>query len=82
MVLDEQAVTTKCVYCLCRRHLTDLPSPARPVCALALAGRVIHWSYSDVEGHVQWGAIFSYNLYKRDRAWKILLQTMHDDATT
>jgi|GraSoi2013_100cm_1033763.scaffolds.fasta_scaffold254405_1 hypothetical protein len=42
----------------------------------------IHWRYRNDEGHVLWESIFSYNLYKRGGVWKILLQTMHDDATT
>jgi hypothetical protein len=41
----------------------------------------LHWRYRNGEGDVLWQSIFSYNLYKRDGAWKILLQTMHDDAT-
>ena len=39
----------------------------------------IRWAYSDAAGATIWQTTFAYNLYKRDNAWKILLQTMHDD---
>jgi len=39
----------------------------------------IRWSYRGADGATIWQTTFSYNLYRRDGAWKILLQTMHDE---
>ncbi len=36
------------------------------------------WSYKNADGQVIWQTTFTYNLYKREEGWKILLQTMHD----
>jgi NTF2-like protein (DUF6841) len=36
------------------------------------------WSYKGADRQVIWRATFTYNLYKREEGWKILLQTMHD----
>lgn len=38
----------------------------------------VRWAYKDKGGNTLWEWTFSYNLYKRDGEWKILLQTMHD----
>jgi len=38
----------------------------------------VRWAYKDTSGKTLWEWTFSYNLYKSARAWKILLQTMHD----
>ena len=38
----------------------------------------IRWAYLDSGGRTLWESTFSYNLYRRDGEWKILLQTMHD----
>lgn len=39
----------------------------------------VRWSYKNAGGDTIWQTTFSYNLYKRDGAWKILVQTMHDE---
>ncbi|MCC6948666.1 MAG: DUF4440 domain-containing protein [Bradyrhizobiaceae bacterium] len=39
----------------------------------------VRWAYKSVTGETIWETTFSYNLYRRDGAWKILVQTMHDD---
>ncbi len=44
--------------------------------ASALA--TVRWAYKGVRDDTLWETTFSYNLYRRDGAWKILLQTMHD----
>jgi hypothetical protein len=36
------------------------------------------WAYKDHDARTIWETTFSYNLYKRKGAWKILVQTMHD----
>ena len=38
----------------------------------------IRWSFKDKGDKTLWEGTFSYNLYKRDERWQILLQTMHD----
>ena len=38
----------------------------------------VRWVYNDTAGKSLWEWTFSYNLYKSDGQWKILLQTMHD----
>ena len=38
----------------------------------------VRWAYKSAAGDTLWVMTFSYNLYKRDGAWKILVQTMHD----
>jgi NTF2-like protein (DUF6841) len=45
---------------------------ANSVCA------TICWSYKGADGATIWQTTFTYNLYKRVGAWKILVQTMHD----
>ena len=38
----------------------------------------ILWAYKDKAGKTLWEWTFSYNLYKSNGEWKILLQTLHD----
>ena len=38
----------------------------------------VRWAYKGAEEKTLWETTFSYNLYRRDGAWKILVQTMHD----
>jgi hypothetical protein len=38
----------------------------------------IRWAYKGAAEGTIWETTFSYNLYRRNGAWKILLQTMHD----
>ena len=38
----------------------------------------VRWAYKDTSGRTLWEWTFSYNLYRSEGAWKILLQTMHD----
>ena len=38
----------------------------------------VHWAYKNARGDILWETTFSYNLYRRDGGWKILVQTMHD----
>ena len=38
----------------------------------------VRWAYQDDGGKTLWEWSFSYNLYRSEGAWKILLQTMHD----
>ena len=50
---------------------------ARPVGASSVFATV-RWLYQGAGGETLWQSTFSYNLYGRHGAWKILLQTMHD----
>jgi len=38
----------------------------------------IRWTYKNFQDAPLWETTFSYNLYKRNSEWKILVQTMHD----
>ena len=38
----------------------------------------VQWAYKGACEEMLWKATFSYNLYRRDGVWKILVQTMHD----
>ncbi len=38
----------------------------------------LRWAYKNPEEQALWHSTYSYNLYRRDGAWKILMQTMHD----
>jgi hypothetical protein len=38
----------------------------------------VHWAYKGLREETIWETTFSYNLYRREGAWKILVQTMHD----
>lgn len=38
----------------------------------------VQWGYKGACDELLWKTTFSYNLYRRDGAWKILMQTMHD----
>ena len=38
----------------------------------------VQWAYKGACEELLWKATFSYNLYRRDGAWTILVQTMHD----
>jgi hypothetical protein len=38
----------------------------------------VQWAYKGACSELLWKTTFSYNLYHRDGAWKILIQTMHD----
>jgi hypothetical protein len=38
----------------------------------------VQWAYMGACEELLWKTTFSYNLYRRDGAWKILVQTMHD----
>jgi hypothetical protein len=38
----------------------------------------VRWAYKNAREETAWDTTFSYNLYRRDGAWKILVQTMHD----
>ena len=40
----------------------------------------VQWGYKGACEELLWKTTFSYNLYRRDGAWKILVQTMHDDS--
>ncbi len=40
----------------------------------------VQWAYKDARGETLWQTTFSYNLYRRDGAWKILVQT-HEHET-
>ena len=39
---------------------------------------IVQWAYKGACEELLWKTTFSYNLYRRDRVWKILVQTMHD----
>ena len=41
----------------------------------------VHWAYMGACEELLWKTTISYNLYRRDGAWRILVQTMHDEAT-
>jgi len=44
------------------------------------AGRAtVRWAYQDRAGRTLWESTFSYNLYSVGGAWKIVLQTLHDE---
>jgi hypothetical protein len=38
----------------------------------------VQWAYKGACEEMLWKTTFSYNLYRRDGVWKILVQTMHD----
>jgi hypothetical protein len=38
----------------------------------------VRWVYKDTAGKPLWEWTFTYNLYRSDGQWRILLQTMHD----
>ena len=38
----------------------------------------VQWAYMGACEELLWKTTFSYNLFRRDGAWKILVQTMHD----
>jgi hypothetical protein len=38
----------------------------------------VQWAYNGACAEFLWKTTFSYNLHRRDGAWKILVQTMHD----
>jgi hypothetical protein len=38
----------------------------------------VQWAYKGACEEMLWKATCSYNLYRRDGVWKILVQTMHD----
>jgi hypothetical protein len=38
----------------------------------------VQWGYRGACDELLWKTTFSYNLYRHDGAWKILMQTMHD----
>ena len=38
----------------------------------------VQWAYKGACEEMLWKTTFSYNLYRRDGGWKILVQTMHD----
>ena len=38
----------------------------------------VQWAYMGACEELLWKTTFSYNLYRRDGAWKILVETMHD----
>jgi ketosteroid isomerase-like protein len=38
----------------------------------------VWWAYKGADAKTLWETTFSYNLYRRDGIWKILVQTMHD----
>jgi len=38
----------------------------------------VHWAYKGAREETIWETTFSYNLYRRNGVWKILVQTMHD----
>jgi hypothetical protein len=38
----------------------------------------VHWAYKGEDDKTLWETTFSYNLYRHDGAWKILVLTMHD----
>jgi uncharacterized NTF2-like protein DUF6841 len=38
----------------------------------------VRWAYRGACDEMLWTTTFSYNLYRRDGVWKILVQTMHD----
>ena len=39
---------------------------------------IVQWAYKGACEEMLWKTTFSYNLYRRDGVWKILVQTMHD----
>jgi hypothetical protein len=40
----------------------------------------VQWAYKGACEEMLWKTTLSYNLYRRDGVWKILVQTMHDDS--
>ena len=48
--------------------------PLGPNAALA----TVQWAYMGACEELLWKTTFTYNLLRRDGAWKILVQTMHD----
>ena len=58
-------------------HGEMLSLEAKPLGANSVLATV-HWAYKGAAGTTLWETTFSYNLYRYERGWKILLQTMHD----
>jgi hypothetical protein len=48
--------------------------PLGPHSALA----TVQWAHMGACEELLWKSTFSYNLYRRDGVWKILVETMHD----
>ena len=42
------------------------------------AQATVRWAYKNAENQTLWEWTFTYNLYKANGDWKILLQTLHD----
>jgi hypothetical protein len=38
----------------------------------------VHWAYKGAREDTLWETTFSYNVYRRDGVWKILVLTMHE----
>lgn len=38
----------------------------------------VRWAYKDKDDKTLWESTFSYNLHRREGAWKILVLTMHE----
>jgi hypothetical protein len=58
-------------------HADILALDVRPL-GLNSALATVRWAYKGARGDPIWETTFSYNLYRRDGTWKILVQTMHD----
>lgn len=58
-------------------HADILSLDSRPLGSNSVLATV-HWAYKGARGNTLWETTFSYNLYRRDGVWKILVLTMHD----
>ena len=56
------------------QRFSSMPLGANSIAA------TITWHYKNASGDVLWEATFTYNLYRGADGWKILLQTLHDNA--
>jgi hypothetical protein len=58
-------------------HADILSLEIRPLGSNSILATV-HWAYKGARENTLWETTFSYNLYRRDGVWKILVLTMHD----
>jgi hypothetical protein len=58
-------------------HADIVASDVQPIGSNS-AFATVQWAYKGACEELLWKTTFSYNLYRRDGIWKILVQTMHD----
>jgi hypothetical protein len=59
-------------------HAAEMVSMETRTLGTNSAQATIRWAYKNAENQTLWEWTFTYNLYKANGEWKILLQTLHD----